>query len=537
MLEVARKMWTSVNLHPLRSLTDRAVEVSVQPRFGKLSFQPGQFIVLEIELESGIRRRPFSIVRADGEGFILGIKKNGEGGISSFLQQLQGPIKANIAGPFGDFHVDKKATRHVFLIGGSGITPVLGMLDVLKADNQSVRLIYANQSEAQAMYLPSLRQKAERENLTLIEVYDQNLERALEGVDLVTAAVYACGPPGFVNVALAAAKAHGAEESRIQVEKYDLDFTGEELSNVFVWRSLWRVEHTIPLEGQRSILEGAIHHKLGIPHACEVGVCGSCKARVISGEVLCGTERRGAGENILTCISQPVGEHPPVLGAIKRGRAEMVTAALLIGAVILGLWWVPPAQGFKAMGPMNSGHENLDCGACHRDAPGTLRQQLTHNTRSLLGFHESALVPVGALPVENEVCLDCHNRPNDRHPTSRFMETRFAAQRASLGPHECNNCHGEHHGERVAMVEPGFCINCHQDLTVNQDPIQPSHAALIEGQSWETCLQCHDFHGNHIREVPEKLAEGIPQATILGYLQGGPDPYGADKTFKATQND
>ena len=530
-------MWTPVNLHPLRTLTDQAVEVSVQPRFGRLSFQPGQFIVLEIELESGIRRRPFSIVRAHEQGLILGIKKNGEGGISSFLQRLQGPIKANVAGPFGDFHVDETASAHVFLIGGSGITPVMGMLDALATTHHSATLIYSNHSEAQAMYLPTLRKKAEGEQLTLIEVYDQNIHRALEGLDLVTSAVYASGPPSYVNTALATAMAHGADKTRIQAEKYDLDFAGEELYSAFVWRSLWRTEHTITLDGRRSILEGAIDHKLGIPHACEVGACGACRARVISGEVLCGSERRTAGQDVLTCISQPTGNQPPVLGAVKRGRAEMVLAAMLIGTVILGLWWVPPAQGFKAMGPMNTGHENLNCSACHRDAEGTLRQQLTHNTRSLLGLHESAMVPVGSAPVDNEVCLDCHNRPNDRHPTSRFMEIRFSHLRKSLGPHECNNCHGEHNGERVAGVEPGFCINCHQDLTVKQDPIQPSHAELIENQSWETCLQCHDFHGNHLRDTPEKLAEGIPQATILDYLKGGPDPYGADKSFKATKNE
>jgi len=83
------------------------------------------------------------------------------------------------------------------------------------------------------------------------------------------------------------------------------------------------------------------------------------------------------------------------------------------------------------------------------------------------------------------------------------------------------------------LVEPGFCVNCHQDTEVMNDTAVPSHAELIEQDAWETCLQCHDFHGNHLHEVPKSLTDGIPQKTILDYLEGGPDPYGSDKTFTA----
>jgi predicted CXXCH cytochrome family protein len=218
---------------------------------------------------------------------------------------------------------------------------------------------------------------------------------------------------------------------------------------------------------------------------------------------------------------------------MKGGRAELVTLCLLGAVMLIGLWSYPPAVGFKALGPMNTSHEELACNACHKEAPGSLRQQLGHNTRSLMGMHPAEMVPVGFAPVDNAVCQDCHDRPNDRHPVSRFMETRFAEQRATLGPHECNNCHGEHHDQRVAMVEPGFCVGCHQDTEVIYDTAQPSHAELIEQGAWETCLQCHDFHGNHLHEVPKKLADGIPQHTILDYLKGGPDPYGSEKTITA----
>ena len=527
-------MWIAVTILPRHKLTSEAVEVSVQPRFGTIQFEHGQFVVLEIMLEQGIRRSAFSIVRAEGKGIILGVKKNGEDGISSYLQELNEPIKASLAGPFGQFQLDMSARAHLFITGGSGITPVRSMFDILLEQNVIPTLIYSNQSEEKAMYLASFRKLAEQGFITLIEVYDRNIQGALEGLDLTDTSIYTCGPPGLIRTTLNALAAYGVAEKDVHTEKYGLEMGHEKLKGSFKWRNFWGSEREITMTDQRSMLQGALESELRIPHACEVGVCGTCKVRVLEGEVLCGKEIRGAGQDVLTCISQPIGESDSVIGAVKGGRAELVTIFLIVGALLLGLWWVPPAQGFKALGPMNTSHENLECGACHKDAPGTIRQQLSHNTRSLLGMHESLMVPVGFAPIDNKVCLECHNRPNDRHPTSRFLETKFAEQRATLGPHECNNCHGEHHGERVAMVEPGFCRNCHQDMEVNFDTATPSHAELIEDDAWETCLQCHDFHGNHMRDTPTNLAAGIAQETILKYLKGGPDPYGNNKTNTAS---
>ena len=42
-------------------------------------------------------------------------------------------------------------------------------------------------------------------------------------------------------------------------------------------------------------------------------------------------------------------------------------------------------------------------------------------------------------------------------------------------------------------------------------------------------MACHDFHGNHDRPVPQRLTAGIPTESLLDYLDGGPDPYGAEK--------
>ena len=60
--------------HPRHRLTEDAVEIAVLPTHGTIAFRPGQFVVLEVDLETGPRRSAFSIVHGEGKGITLGIK-------------------------------------------------------------------------------------------------------------------------------------------------------------------------------------------------------------------------------------------------------------------------------------------------------------------------------------------------------------------------------------------------------------------------------------------------------------------------------
>ena len=80
-------------------------------------------------------------------------------------------------------------------------------------------------------------------------------------------------------------------------------------------------------------------------------------------------------------------------------------------------------------------------------------------------------------------------------------------------------------------------MNCHQDLEVENDPIDISHKDLIAQDEWFTCIQCHDFHGNHKYEVPIKIKDTIPIQVIKDYFKGGEDPFGNDKKYIGLSQD
>lgn len=219
-------------------------------------------------------------------------------------------------------------------------------------------------------------------------------------------------------------------------------------------------------------------------------------------------------------------------GRTRRWQNQAYLTGLCVGLAAWAFSVLPIGEWFHAKGPMNTGHEQLACTACHKDAPGSFRQQIQANVRYALGQRETSAA-FGRLPVGNENCLGCHERPNDRHPVYRFLEPRFAQAREKLRPHQCASCHAEHHGQRVTLAETGYCVQCHKNTKLKKDPIDVSHADLIALKQWDSCLGCHDFHGNHIMKTERSVDKRTPVEKVRAYFGGGPSPYGEARYHKA----
>lgn len=210
-----------------------------------------------------------------------------------------------------------------------------------------------------------------------------------------------------------------------------------------------------------------------------------------------------------------------------------IFVGLLLGCLGLSILLWSGQDRIYAKGAANPGHENLECSACHRPATGNTRQQVQAEVQHFLGFRKSS-PDFGNKKVDNEACLDCHSRPNDRHPVFRFGEPRFAEARAAIDPMNCNSCHLEHTGKRVTVGMITYCQYCHQDTRINNDPITIPHTTLIANKQWNTCLGCHDFHGNHVMPQTETdLSRVIPEEEIWAYFNGGASPYPKELHYPA----
>jgi hypothetical protein len=216
-----------------------------------------------------------------------------------------------------------------------------------------------------------------------------------------------------------------------------------------------------------------------------------------------------------------------------RQRRGEILGALALGAILLlAFLWAP----FHRPGPMIPGHEDLSCTECHRSAAGTARQQLQAQVRFFMGRRKSPVL-FGHAPVTNAQCLSCHDRPDDRHPVTRFLEPRFKKAREEIAPQRCASCHMEHQGRRVT-IPSGFCKTCHAGISLEKDPIFPTHLALASTADWNSCHRCHDFHGNHPAFAPPTAQDKrVARQDILSYFERGPDPYGEARAVPALKAD
>ncbi len=209
-----------------------------------------------------------------------------------------------------------------------------------------------------------------------------------------------------------------------------------------------------------------------------------------------------------------------------------VLTGIVVGSILFVFFSRTSNETYISIGPMNSGHEDFSCNTCHSDAEGNLWQQIQSNSQFAIGLRENA-VDFGTIDVETKKCLACHERDNDRHPTHRFLEPKFKKAVKQINTANCNTCHSEHHGKRMTLQKTDYCMHCHEDLTVKNDPLDVPHSKLIANEAWGTCLQCHDFHGNHEYQVPHKMKDTISNIRLKQYFEGGIDVYSSNKKFVA----
>jgi benzoate/toluate 1,2-dioxygenase reductase subunit len=143
---------TMAEILKVEALSAHRIRLSVKPLEGALPmFLPGQYINVTAPNETVTR--PYSFNSAPGADVATFLIRNVPGGkMSNYLEaKAKTGDRLVLNGPFGSFYLRAPRRPILFLAGGTGIGPIVSMLEYLAAwgaDDQPVRLVYGVRDDA-----------------------------------------------------------------------------------------------------------------------------------------------------------------------------------------------------------------------------------------------------------------------------------------------------------------------------------------------------------------------------------------------------
>ncbi|MEV6345367.1 ferredoxin--NADP reductase [Actinoplanes sp. NPDC051851] len=252
------------------------------------AYRPGQY--LTVRTPAGVRCYSLSSAPGIDPAPVITVKRVRGGAVSNWLcDHVRAGDALEMAGPAGTFTPSPSDGDLLMLAGGSGITPIMG---IIKAEqNRRILLVYANRDADSVIFGRTLSEMAGHGRLAVEHWLDS--ERGVPGADALAARLTAytrrealvCGPEAFVAVAEKALQLAGVV--RVRVEHYDISEMPDGAGGM---DSVAEVEidgrtHTLPWASGRRLLDVIVDAGLNPPYSCRQGQCGACACRLISGEV------------------------------------------------------------------------------------------------------------------------------------------------------------------------------------------------------------------------------------------------------------
>jgi ferredoxin-NADP reductase len=270
------------------------------------AYEPGAHI--DVHLPNGIIRQ-YSLLEPepDPKRYTIGVKRDpaSRGGSRCMHDELHVGKSLKISAPRNNFPLVENAGHVILLAGGIGITPIWCMVQRLEKLGRSWKLYYACRSRSDMAFLQAL------EAMTSSQFHfdDESEGKFLDVASIVAAApkdahLYCCGPTPMLK-AFEAATANWPRD-HIHIEYFTPKQEAAKTGGFVVELARSGQEFVIP-EG-KSILQVLLDAGVDVDYSCELGICGACEQRVISGtpehrDAILTEEEQGSNTKVMICCA------------------------------------------------------------------------------------------------------------------------------------------------------------------------------------------------------------------------------------------
>ncbi len=317
-------------------------------------FSHGQYLTLKADIDGSEVRRSYSICAGiDDQELRVAIKRVEGGVFSSYANEsLQRGDTLEVLPPAGTFTCElnpENEKSYLCIAAGSGITPVISIVKSILAREplSQVALLFGNQRVVSIMFREELEQLKNRymSRFQLIHILSREARDTeilngrinnRKGTELMqhlldlpgTDEFFLCGPESMISEVSRGLRGAGIDESRIHYELFGASADdaaavvekhherarrlGGKVCAVSVKSDGRETSFELSADGE-NILDAAMDAGLDLPFACKGGVCATCKAKIIRGQVemdlnhALEQEELDAGY-VLTCQAHPLSD-------------------------------------------------------------------------------------------------------------------------------------------------------------------------------------------------------------------------------------
>ena len=269
-------------------------------------YEPGAHI--DLHLPNGLVRQ-YSLItpEPDPSTYTVGIKRDpaSRGGSRYIHDELGVGRSLKIGAPRNNFPLVEDAGHVVLLAGGIGITPIWCMVQRLTRLGRPWQLHYACRSRADMAFLGALEPMAQAR----FHFDDESGGKVLDVAAIVAAApkdahLYCCGPTPMLKAFEAASASWPREQTHVEY------FTPKQepaKSGGFVVE-LARSGQEFVIPAGKSILQVLLDAGVDVDYSCELGICGACEQRVVSGvpehrDAILTEEEQASNTKVMICCA------------------------------------------------------------------------------------------------------------------------------------------------------------------------------------------------------------------------------------------
>jgi 3-ketosteroid 9alpha-monooxygenase subunit B len=263
------------------------------------AYRPGQYLTVRVPDGDGIVSRCYSLSSSPytDEHLKITVKRVRDGRASNWIcDHVRAGAMLELSPPAGFFTPASLDDDLLLLAGGSGITPIMGIIkSALSRGSGQLALVYANRDAGSVIFSGELRGLQERHSDRLHTVHWLDSAQGPPNAAALAPLLqpyrdresFVCGPEPFVVVARGTLDDLGVPERRIHIERFEstVDEPSVDEREAVAEVTLDGQTHRLAWPSNRRLLDVLIDAGLNPPYSCRQGNCGACACRLLSGEV------------------------------------------------------------------------------------------------------------------------------------------------------------------------------------------------------------------------------------------------------------